>query len=158
MHCDKYRCNRKFLDSFFEEGNYEEVVSSIEGLELAKGLKTIAKELKCKKLWRVVITRKTTPVDSDTAVTEVNYFYANGAFVVKSESVVIAKSHWVRTKTGICVAGKYSGSFLPLVGKSSLKDSKGSEDGLTTYTSILSDVSSGKCAPKYSLFSKKLLE
>ena len=157
--CDEYRCNRKFLDSFFEVANYSEVVSSIEGLELATGLQTIAKELKCNKLWKVIITRKTTPVGSETEVTEVDNFYVNGTFIAETEAgVVISKSKWVRTKSGICVSGRYEGSALSLVGKSSVKITKGTEDGLTTYTSVLSDVSTGKCAPKYTIFAKKLLE
>lgn len=159
MYCDKYRCNRKFLNSFIEEGNYTVTTTSPEGLELASGTNKITKEVKCGKLWRYAIETKLTPVDSEIEQISTTYYYANGKFIVENaDGKVIQRSRWVRTRTGICASGKIKRSAFPLKGISSLKTTKSSEDGLTTYTGVESDSSSGVCAPKYIIISKKLLE
>ena len=144
MFCDKYRCNRRFLNIFFVEGEYTNLITFVDG-RIEEGTRTITKEYKCNKLWKVKNEYITKIEGGD--IKETTYFYINGKYeTFNNEGQLISKSYWVNKNKGICYSGKYSG--IPFTTKSRIDLSSGN----TVYNSKVYE----KCKYLYSFISTKI--
>ena len=72
MNC---KCNIRFLNNFFVEGEYINLLTFVDG-QIEEGTRTITKEYKCNKLWRV----KNEYITESEGVNETTYFYINGKY------------------------------------------------------------------------------
>ena len=137
-------CNRKFLDQFFVEGKYTNLITFVNGKK-EEGTRTITKEYKCNKLWRV--KNEYITLNNEVEFKETTYFYINGKYeTFNNEDQLISKSKWVKKNKGLCYSGKYQG--IPFT----TRTNKDLSSGNVVYNSKVYE----KCNFFYSIISTKI--
>ena len=141
MNC---KCHRRFLNNFFVEGEYTNLVITIDGNTLQE-TRNITKEYKCNKLWRV--KNEYISENEGGELKETTYFYINGTYeTFNNENISTTKGNWVKKNKGLCYSGKYGG--IPFTTKSC----KDLSSGNVVYNSKVYE----KCKYLYSFISTKI--